>query len=393
MKVEIWSDVVCPWCYIGKRRFERALERFDGAARRRDRVAQLPAQPDPPEGPPGGPRREPRAGSSARRVEQVHELNERVVSLAAAEGLEYHFETYVTINTFDAHRVTHLAKSLGLGLPIHERLLRAQLVEGEVLDDPDTLVRLAAEVGVPEAETRRVLESDAYTAEVEADIAEAHALGVNGVPFFVIDRRYGISGAQPADLFLQALETARRDAERPRRPPRSRRRRTRRRPGRHAGSGTSGRTAASTSTNCPSSQPGVGVHDHRGRIGILGIERLGLALLGDVEARPHHQPQVVEDVEPGLGLVVVDRARVERVLDHGEVLAPRVVEVAADHVPEPGAPGGVVRPRVRVEADEDGVREDLHGLDVVGFGVGVVLVGRPAVGAASASSRRSRRAR
>ena len=127
-------------------------------------------------------------------------------------------------------------------------------MEGEVLDDADTLVRLAAEVGVPEAETRRVLESDAYAAEVEADIAEAHALGVNGVPFFVIDRRYGISGAQPADLFLQALETARRDAD-----------------GRadllgvvaggrvvagsSPGSGMSGRTAASTSTNCPSSQP------------------------------------------------------------------------------------------------------------------------------------------
>jgi predicted DsbA family dithiol-disulfide isomerase len=211
VKVEIWSDVVCPWCYIGKRRFEHALERFDGAADVEIVWRSFQLNPTHPKG-----LREAHDESLARKlgasVDQVHELNERVVSLAAAEGLEYHFETYVTINTFDAHRVTHLAKSLGLGLPIHERLLRAQLVEGEVLDDPDTLVRLAAEVGVPEAETRRVLESDAYAAEVEADIAEAHAIGVNGVPFFVIDRRYGISGAQPADLFLQALETARQDA-------------------------------------------------------------------------------------------------------------------------------------------------------------------------------------
>ena len=216
MKVEIWSDVVCPWCYIGKRRFERALGRFERRrATSRSCGAASSSNPTHPKG-----LREAHDESLARKlgasVEQVHELNERVVSLAAAEGLEYHFETYVTINTFDAHRVTHLAKALGLGLPIHERLLRAQLVEGEVLDDPDTLVRLAAEVGVPEADTRRVLETDAYAAEVEADIAEAQALGVNGVPFFVIDRRYGISGAQPAELFLDALRVARLGAgERP----------------------------------------------------------------------------------------------------------------------------------------------------------------------------------
>ncbi|HEU0245186.1 MAG TPA: DsbA family oxidoreductase [Candidatus Limnocylindrales bacterium] len=211
MKVEIWSDVVCPWCYIGKRRFEHALERFEGADEVEIVWRSFQLNPAHPKG-----LREAHDESLARKlgttVEQVHRLNERVVSLAAAEGLDYHFETYVTINTFDAHRVTHLAKALGLGLPIHERLLRAQLVEGEVLDDPDTLVRLAAEVGVPEAETRRVLETDAYASAVEADIAEAHAIGINGVPFFVIDRRYGISGAQSADLFLSALETARSDA-------------------------------------------------------------------------------------------------------------------------------------------------------------------------------------
>ena len=211
MKVEIWSDVVCPWCYIGKRRFEAALGRFEAADSVEITWRSFQLNPDYPAG-----SHEAHDAYLARKLgatpAQVEQLNERVVALASAEGLDYHFETYVTVNTFDAHRVTHLAKARGVGLPIHERFLRAQLVEGEILDDSDTLVRLAAEVGVPEAETRRVLATDAYAAEVEADIAEAHAIGVNGVPFFVIDRRYGISGAQPADLFLEALRAAQRDA-------------------------------------------------------------------------------------------------------------------------------------------------------------------------------------
>ena len=211
MKVEIWSDVVCPWCYIGKRRFETALDRFEDADGVEVTWRSFQLNPDYPAG-----ARETHDAYLAHKLgvspAQVEQLNDRVVALAAAEGLDYHFETYVTVNTFDAHRVTHLAKALGLGLPIHERFLRAQLVEGEILDDPDTLVRLAAEVGVPEAETRRVLLSDAYAAEVRADIDEARAIGVNGVPFFVIDRRYGISGAQPAELFLEALQAAQRDA-------------------------------------------------------------------------------------------------------------------------------------------------------------------------------------
>ena len=211
MKVEIWSDVVCPWCYIGKRRFESALAGFDAADEVEITWRSFQLNPDYPVG-----AREAHDAHLARKlgatVEQVHQLDERVVALAAAEGLDYHFDAYVTVNTFDAHRVTHLAKALGLGLPIHERFLRAQLVEGEILDDPDVLVRLAADVGVPEADTRRVLAGDDYAAEVRADIDEARALGITGVPFFVLDRRYGISGAQPAALFLEALQAAQRDA-------------------------------------------------------------------------------------------------------------------------------------------------------------------------------------
>jgi predicted DsbA family dithiol-disulfide isomerase len=208
MKLEIWSDVVCPWCYIGKRRLETALARFEGAADIEMTWRSFQLNPEQPRGARATHAeylRDKIGGS----LEQVRTLNDRVTALAAAEGLEYDFERYQVINTFDAHRVAHLGQAHGFGEPIQERFLRAQLVEGEVLDDPDTLVRLSEEVGVPGAEVRDVLATDRYAAEVAADIREAHELGINGVPFFVIDRRYGISGAQPAELFLQALTTAR----------------------------------------------------------------------------------------------------------------------------------------------------------------------------------------
>jgi predicted DsbA family dithiol-disulfide isomerase len=211
MKVEIWSDVVCPWCYIGKRRFETAVARFDGAADVEVIWRSFQLNPDQPRGARATHAdyiRQKMGGS----IEQVRAMSDRVTALAAAEGLAYDFERYQVINTFDAHRVAHLGKVRGLGDPIQERFLRAQLVEGEVLDDVETLVRLSEEVGVPGAEVRDVLATDRYAAEVAADIREAGQLGITGVPFFVIDRRYGISGAQPTDLFLQALETARTEA-------------------------------------------------------------------------------------------------------------------------------------------------------------------------------------
>ena len=208
MIVEVWSDVACPWCYIGKRRFERALAGFDGAAD--VDVTWRSFQLDPSI-PPGTRVNHDKmlADKYGVSAEQVRAMNDRVVGLAAVEGLEYHFDRYVTVNTLDAHRMSHLARSQGLGPEMHERLFRAQFVEGAVLDDPDTLVRLAVEVGVDEAAAREVAESDAYADEVAGDIREAKMLGVSGVPFFAIDRRFGISGAQPTELFASALEQAR----------------------------------------------------------------------------------------------------------------------------------------------------------------------------------------
>ena len=208
MKVEIWSDVVCPWCYIGKRRFERAMAEFDG----RDDVSvtwrSFQLNPDQPRGA-RTTHDEYLAAKLQTSVEQVRQLNDRVVGLAADEGLAYDFDRYQVINTFDAHRVAHLGKAHGFDDAVQERFLSAQLEQGEVLDDPETLVRLGSQVGVPADEIRDVLAGDAYAGAVQADIDEARALGIGGVPFFVIDRRFGISGAQPSELFLEALNQAR----------------------------------------------------------------------------------------------------------------------------------------------------------------------------------------
>jgi len=211
VKVEIWSDVVCPWCYVGKRRFETALARFDGVADVDVVWRAFQLNPEQPRGVRTS--HDAHLASKLRApLEQIRVMNARVTALAAAEGLAYDFERYQVVNTFDAHRVAHLGRALGRADAIQERLLRAQLVEGEVLDDPDTLARLGEDVGMAGDEVRDVLATDRYVAEVEADLREAQLLGIGGVPFFVLDRRYGISGAQPAELFLQALETARQDA-------------------------------------------------------------------------------------------------------------------------------------------------------------------------------------
>ncbi len=205
MRIEVWSDIVCPWCYLGKRRLETALAGFEHPVSVEWRSFQLdPTYPKDARQPVYEAIQSKMGVSPA----QVREMTGNLAELAAAEGLMYDFDNAVMVNTFDAHRVAHLAKASGLGTEMHERLLRAQLVEAETLNDADTLVRLAAEVGIDESDTRRVLASDEYAASVEDDIREAHSLGVNGVPFFVIDRKYGISGAQPVEAFRSALTTA-----------------------------------------------------------------------------------------------------------------------------------------------------------------------------------------
>jgi predicted DsbA family dithiol-disulfide isomerase len=211
LKVEIWSDVVCPWCYIGKRRFESALERFE----HRDQIEvefhsfELNPQAEADEGTGLDERLARKYGMD---IERARALNARVAEAAAGEGLQFRLDIARPGNTFDAHRLIHLAAAEGrqgaMQNAMKERLLAAYFTEGRVIGDRDTLLELAAEAGVVPERARRVLESDDYAAEVRADEREAGELGITGVPFFVINRRYGVSGAQPADLMLQALGQA-----------------------------------------------------------------------------------------------------------------------------------------------------------------------------------------
>ena len=211
MKVEIWSDVVCPWCYIGKRRFEQALRGFAHAGEVEVvwRAFELdPAAPSSREGK-YAERLAEKYGSS---VPEAQQMIDTMTGAAAAEGLDFHFELARPGNTFDAHRLLHLAGQRGVQDAVKERLLRATFTEGEPVSDAETLVRLGAEAGLDADEARAVLADGRFAAEVRADERAAHELGITGVPFFVIDRRYGVSGAQPAALLQRALEQAWEDA-------------------------------------------------------------------------------------------------------------------------------------------------------------------------------------
>jgi predicted DsbA family dithiol-disulfide isomerase len=211
VKVEIWSDVVCPWCYIGKRRFESALAQF---AHRDDiEVEWRSFELDPStesvrvagEGPGHA---ELIATKYGMPLAQAEAAVASVTQAAAGEGLDFHLDRSLRSNTFDAHRLIHLAADNGLQGEAKERFMRAYFSEGEPVGDRDALLRLAVDAGLDRDDAERVLAGDEYADAVRSDEAEARALGISGVPFFVVDRKYGVSGAQPADQLLQVLERA-----------------------------------------------------------------------------------------------------------------------------------------------------------------------------------------
>jgi predicted DsbA family dithiol-disulfide isomerase len=202
VKVEIWSDIVCPWCYIGKRRFESALAQFDEPVEVEWKSFEL----DPSAPVRRGSTAEHLARKYGLTLDQVAAMHERMTALAAAEGLEYHLDETRGGNTFDAHRLLQLAKERGIGGEMKERLLRAYFTESEPIGEREVLVRLGEELGL--ADGADVLESDAYAAAVRADEHEARLLGISGVPFFVVDRYYAVEGAQPAEVILGALTRA-----------------------------------------------------------------------------------------------------------------------------------------------------------------------------------------
>ena len=205
MQVEIWSDVVCPWCYIGKRRFEKAVAAFDHPVEVVWRSYELD---------PGAPPR--RDGSSAERiarkygttVEKVEQQNRRITDLAAAEGLDYHLDQARSGSSFDAHRLLHLAEERGLGNEVKERLLAGYLEEGVAIGVPQELAPLAVSAGLDAGDVDSVLAGDAYADAVRADEARATDIGITGVPFFVIDGRFALAGAQDPETILTGLERA-----------------------------------------------------------------------------------------------------------------------------------------------------------------------------------------
>lgn len=210
MKVEIWSDVVCPWCYVGKRRFEAALARFDhrDAVEVEWRSFELDPTTASDDGS-GTTTYAQRLGAKYGRTEaQAQQMLDSMTATAAAEGLEFRFDLAHHANTVDAHQVIHLARAHGLQDAMKERLLRAYFTEGAAVHDRVVLAGLAGEVGLDPLEVTRALDEHRFAADVRADEAEAAALGIRGVPFFVIDRAYGVSGAQTADVLLEALDTA-----------------------------------------------------------------------------------------------------------------------------------------------------------------------------------------
>jgi predicted DsbA family dithiol-disulfide isomerase len=207
VKVEIWSDVVCPWCYIGKRHFEEALSRFDHADqvevewRSFELDRHLPASV----GVPMARLLEQKYGMTPHQAEAA---NARMTGLAADVGLEYHLDQAQPGNTFDAHRLIHLAAAHGRGDAMKERLLAAYFTQGRSPSGHDVLAELAVDVGLERDEVVATLAGDRFADAVRRDEAQAAAYGVTGVPFFVIDQAYGVAGAQPPEALLAALDQA-----------------------------------------------------------------------------------------------------------------------------------------------------------------------------------------
>jgi len=207
MKVDIWSDVRCPFCYIGKRKFEKALAQFP--QKDKVNVEWHSFELDP--------------GAKTQRGVNIYDylaerknitressvqLHKHVTETAKEVGLDYNFDITVIANSFDAHRLIQLAKLNGLGDAAEERLFKAYFTEGKDISDHLTLIILGDEIGMNGKLVKQMLDSDALTDEVRYDERQARELGFNGVPFFVMNDRYGVSGAQPPEVFLQTLERA-----------------------------------------------------------------------------------------------------------------------------------------------------------------------------------------
>ena len=207
MEVEIWSDVMCPFCYIGKRRFEEALQQFQNKDEVEIQWKSFQLNPDI--------KTDPNTSISQYLAEAkgwtlayAQQMNSHVTAMAAGVGLTYNLDKAVVANSFNAHRFSHLAKKHGVGIEAEEQLFKGYFTDGINIDDTHTLVELGVAIGLDAGEIKQAMEGDAYADEVKKDIVEAQQLGIRGVPFFVMNSKYAISGAQAVPVFEETLEKA-----------------------------------------------------------------------------------------------------------------------------------------------------------------------------------------
>lgn len=208
MKIEVWSDVVCPWCYIGKRRLEDALSGFEHRDEVEVSYRSFQLDPTAPEAAPGA-----ALETVADHLAQVYgadnvaRMMTQVATVAEGEGLEFHQEGAPWVNTRVAHRLLQTVRTAApeVAPRLEEALMHAYFTEQQNIGDPDVLVAVAAELGLDEAMVRAALADTSLDPEVDADVAQAREFGASGVPFFVFDRRFAIAGAQPTEVFAQAL--------------------------------------------------------------------------------------------------------------------------------------------------------------------------------------------
>jgi predicted DsbA family dithiol-disulfide isomerase len=204
MKVDIWSDVRCPFCYIGKRKFEKALEKFPH--KNEVEVNWHSFELDPTLG----------TNPSASAVEHIADvkgiskaqaegMHAHVTNVAKEIGLDFNFEKAVIANSFNAHRLIQLAKTKGLANETEEQLFKAHFIEGKNIDDSETLIQVGVDAGLNENDVKELVASDSFSEEVRQDEMQAQSIGINGVPFFILNNKYAVSGAQSPDIFLQAL--------------------------------------------------------------------------------------------------------------------------------------------------------------------------------------------
>lgn len=205
LKIEIWSDVMCPFCYIGKRRIENALDQFPN--KEHVEIEWKSFQLDPStKSQPGKSTYDYLAERYGRDRQWSVEMHNNIAQQAKADGLEYNFDKAVIANSFDAHRLSHLAKKHGVGNALEELIFKAYFTEGKDVADHNTLIDLGISVGLDSTEISAMLNSDLFADAVQKDIAEAQQIGVRGVPFFVMDRKYAVSGAQPLEAFSESLQ-------------------------------------------------------------------------------------------------------------------------------------------------------------------------------------------